>query len=223
MLFLLSKWQTRPWLGEYKAWHSEDGGKTVKEYTDHNTGVYFVSIDHKGWMYTATQAGAFVTEDKGATWFPLHVMISSNTNCREKAGPCEPSEPNCGGQCDRVPHDYQNIVPDFRGDGIAFPSDQGLHVLDRLSPTSPTNSSSNHTLISVIGASLFPRASRSFLLSGGFVWELCGRARENEVLSSGDMHNSMALSAIIAPSKVCSSRIALLIKTSSPVITSVIF
>ena len=29
-----------------------------------------------------------------------------------------------GGVMDRVPHDYQNIVPDFRGDGIAFPSDQ---------------------------------------------------------------------------------------------------
>lgn len=44
---------------------------------------------------------------------------------------------------DRVPHDYQNIIPDFRGDGIAFPSDQGLHILDR--------SSKNYTLISAIG------------------------------------------------------------------------
>ena len=28
-------------------------------------------------------------------------------------------------------HDYQRIVPDFRGDGIAFPSDQGLHIANK--------------------------------------------------------------------------------------------
>ena len=50
-------------------------------------------------------------------------------------------------------------MPDFRGDGIAFPSDQGLHIFDR--------SSKNFTLTSAVG----------------------------------DMHNSMALSAIISPSK----------------------
>mmetsp|Transcript_9058 Transcript_9058/g.29940 ORF Transcript_9058/g.29940 Transcript_9058/m.29940 type:complete len:377 (-) Transcript_9058:1508-2638(-) len=38
-----------------------------------------------------------------------------------------------GRRIDRVPHDYQRIVPDFRGDGIAFPSDQGLHILNRSS------------------------------------------------------------------------------------------
>jgi len=60
--FLFSK------AGEYKAWYSEDGGKTAAEYTNHNTGVYFVMIDQKGWLYTATQAGAFVSQDKGASW-----------------------------------------------------------------------------------------------------------------------------------------------------------
>ena len=51
----------------------------------------------------------------------------------------------------------QNIVP-FR-DGVAFPSDQGLHIFDR--------TSKNHTLTSAVG----------------------------------DMHNSIALSALISPSK----------------------
>lgn len=51
----------------------------------------------------------------------------------------------------------QNIVP-FR-DGVAFPSDQGLHIFDR--------ASKNYTLTSAVG----------------------------------DMHNSIALSAIISPSK----------------------
>ena len=89
--------------------------------------MYFVSIDAKGWMYTATQAGAFVSEDKGASWNPLHVLIARKS----------------GKEMDRVPHDYQNIVPDFRGDGVAFPSDQGLHILDR--------ASANFTLISAVG------------------------------------------------------------------------
>ena len=64
--------------------------------------------------------------------------------------------------CDCRCHCYchcrrQNIVP-FR-DGVAFPSDQGLHIFDR--------SSKNYTLTSAVG----------------------------------DMHNSIALSAIISPSK----------------------
>lgn len=53
--------------------------------------------------------------------------------------------------------DRQNIVP-FR-DGVAFPSDQGLHIFDR--------TSKNHTLTSAVG----------------------------------DMHNSIALSALVSPSK----------------------
>ena len=39
-------------------------------YTAQPPGVYFVMIDSKGRLYTATQAGAFVSEDKGATWIP---------------------------------------------------------------------------------------------------------------------------------------------------------
>ena len=45
---------------------------------------------------------------------------------------------------DRVPHDYQRIVPDFRGDQIAFPSDQGLHIVDKRNKT-------NFQLISAVG------------------------------------------------------------------------
>jgi len=100
--------------GQYRAWESKDGGKTVREFTNHDTGVYFVMIDTRGWFYTATQAGAFVSQDAGATWNAYHVVMHSRS----------------GRVIDRVPHDYQRIVPDFRGDGIAFPSDQGLHIVN---------------------------------------------------------------------------------------------
>jgi len=118
--------------GEYHMRHSEDGGKTVAEYPHIDSrgqgfATYFVMIDQKGWLYAATQSGAFVSEDKGVTWHAYHVMIAMRS----------------GEEMDRVPHDYQNIVPNFRGDGIAFPSDQGLHIVDHDSP--------NYTLTSAIG------------------------------------------------------------------------
>jgi len=106
--FLFSK------AGEYKAWESNDGGKTAHEFTNHDTGVYFVMIDQKGWLYTATQAGAFVSMNKGVKWSAYHVFM----------------ERPDGSIVDRVPHDYQMIEPNFRGNGIAFPSDQGLHIVN---------------------------------------------------------------------------------------------
>jgi len=63
-------------------------------------------------MYTASQPGAFVSEDKGATWNPLHVMIATTTNCSDNAH-CTEKE------VDRVPHDYQvrsiayDLLPNF--------------------------------------------------------------------------------------------------------------
>ena len=59
-------------------------------------------------------------------------------------------------------HDYQGISTGFRGDGVAFPSDQGLGILD----------GDNNTLINAVG----------------------------------DLHNNMALSALISPSKDGKSR-----------------
>jgi hypothetical protein len=76
-------------------------------------GTYFMQIDQKGRLYSATQSGAFVSEDNGVTWNAYHVKIAMRS----------------GQEMDRVPHDYQNIVPNFRGDGIAFPSDQGTWVI----------------------------------------------------------------------------------------------
>ena len=162
--------------GQYRAWESKDGGKTAKEFTNHDTGCYFVMIDGQGWLYTATQAGAFVSEDKGETWNPYHVIMHRRRGGNVSLFPCAPlrlsaSPSLCLSLCvsltdavginagimDRVPHDYQNIVPDFRGDGIAFPSDQGLHIVNR----------SSYDLISAVG----------------------------------DLHNAMSLSALIAPSK----------------------
>jgi hypothetical protein len=122
--------------GEYKAWESTDGGKTAHEFTNHNTGVYFVMIDQKGWLYTATQAGAFVSMDKGGTWEAYHVFMQTPE----------------GRVIDRVPHDYQNIEPDFRGSGVAFPSDQGLHIVNgtELNLTSAVGDMANNMILSAL-------------------------------------------------------------------------
>jgi len=126
--------------GEYRAYQSKDGGKTVSKFTNHDVGSFFVMIDTHGWLYTATQDGAFVSEDSGASWNAYHVVMTNRD----------------GTLHDRVPHDYQRIVPDFRGDGVAIPSDQGLHIVNRSS--------------------------------------------YNLTNACGDLHNNMALSAIISPS-----------------------
>ena len=86
----------------------------MHELKAHPTASYFVMIDprNSSWYYTATQAGAYVSTDAGANWSAYHVVMHSRS----------------GVTIDRVPHDYQRIVPDFRGDGVAFPSDQGLHI-----------------------------------------------------------------------------------------------
>ena len=90
--------------GQYRAWESKDGGKTVKEFTNHDTGVYFVMIDEQGWLYTATQAGAFVSMNEGKNWSAYHAFMEQKN----------------GGIIDRVPHDYQNIIPNFRGKVRSF-------------------------------------------------------------------------------------------------------
>jgi photosystem II stability/assembly factor-like uncharacterized protein len=132
--------------GEYHVYESKDGGKTTAKIGDQ--GAYFVMIGSDGALYTATQDGAFVTHDDGKTWKPYHVVMHVRPSATHPAGKV----------IDRVAHDYQRIVPDFRGDQIAFPSDQGLHIVDMKEKT-------NYQLISAVG----------------------------------DMHNAMALSALISP------------------------
>ena len=53
---------------------------------------------------------------------------------------------------DRVPHDYQNIEPDFRGNGVAFPSDQGLHIVNgtELNLTSAVGDMANNMILSAL-------------------------------------------------------------------------
>ena len=101
--------------GQFHAYESKDGGPSVREFT--HSSAFFVMIDHAGWFYTATQSGAFVSTNGGDTWTALHVWFESI------------SPP--GRVIDRVPHDYQRIVPDFRSNQIAIPSDQGLHYVNR--------------------------------------------------------------------------------------------
>jgi len=60
-----------------------------------------------------------VSNNSGANWSAYHVIVYARTDNRT---------------IDRVPHDYQRIVPDLRGDQIAFPSDQ---VVAPLPPTLP--------------------------------------------------------------------------------------
>lgn len=127
--------------GRYTTWVSRDGGRSVRQLVNHTNAAYFVTIDSRGWYHTATQAGAFRSFDGGASWAAYHVIMHSVS----------------GRTIDRVPHDYQRIVPDFRGDQVALPSDQGLHLV----------AGSNLTLTSAVG----------------------------------DMRNTMALSALIAPSR----------------------
>jgi hypothetical protein len=51
-------------------------------------------------IYAAGTHGAFVSEDKAATWNALHVMISTTKNCTE-------GWRQCNHQVDRVEHDFQ--------------------------------------------------------------------------------------------------------------------
>ena len=110
--------------GEYRTYESKDGGKTAARIESHaDKGAFFVMIDSRGWFYTATQEGAFASQDAGVTWNPLHVWMQNRDGTRH----------------DRVPHDFQRIVPDFRGDGVAIPSDQGLHIVDLSTMQNMTN------------------------------------------------------------------------------------
>ena len=100
------------------AYESKDAGLNVRKFT--HSSAFFVMIDpsEPGWLYTATQSGAFVSTDGGDHWSALHVFMTSDV-------------PTKGRIIDRVPHDYQRIVPDFRKDQLAIPSDQGLHLVNR--------------------------------------------------------------------------------------------
>ena len=91
-------------------WETTDGGASF-----HSLGkneIYHIGIDRQGWLYTAAEEGAFVSQDKGKTWkayFGRRVHRLTNQTV------------------DRVPHDYQRVSLDFAG-GVAFPSDQGLFI-----------------------------------------------------------------------------------------------
>jgi len=109
---------------DFRTYESKDGGKTAARIESHaDKGAFFVMIDSRGFFYTATQDGAFASQDAGVTWNPLHVWMDNRDGTRH----------------DRVPHDYQRIVPDFRGDGVAIPSDQGLHIVDLSTMQNMTN------------------------------------------------------------------------------------
>jgi hypothetical protein len=144
-------------------WDSHDGGATVRKMaptgdtskgtSNHNHGTFYVAIDGRGWSYSASMGGAFVSRDNGSSFDALHMVMTPRRNAENATEwPVE----------NRVNHDYQGISTMFRGDSVAFPSDQGLGILDGY----------NNTLINAIG----------------------------------HLHNNMALSALISPSKDGKSR-----------------
>jgi len=91
-------------------WETTDGGESWNQLLG-DRGVYYVAIDRKGWIYSAAEAGAYRSRDKGKTW-EAHFVRRVGRLTNETR--------------DRVPHDYNRIILDFAG-GMAFPSDQGLY------------------------------------------------------------------------------------------------
>ena len=144
-------------------WDSHNGGVTVRKMgmagdnttgdSPHNHGTFYVAIDGRGWSYCASQGGAYVSRDNGTTFESLHMVMTPRGHA---------ASPNEFPLVNRVLHDYQGISTRFRGDSVAFPSDQGLGILNGY----------NNTLINAVG----------------------------------DLHNNMALSALISPSKDGKSR-----------------
>ena len=61
--------------------------------------LFFHARTHR-LIYAAGVQGAFVSEDKAATWNALHVMVSTTKNCTQ-------GWRGCNHQVDRVQHDYQ--------------------------------------------------------------------------------------------------------------------
>ena len=121
--------------------------------SNHNHGTFYVAIDGRGWGYSASMGGTFVSRDNGSSFDALHMVMTPRRNAENATE---------WPVVNRVNHDYQGISTVFRGDGTAFPSDQGLGICD----------GNSNTLINAVG----------------------------------DMHNNMAMSALISPSKDGKSR-----------------
>ena len=117
----------------------------------------------------------------------------------------------CWPCADRAPHGYQNIVPNFRGDGIAFPSDQGqcAQLLGGFTffvfnlGRSETGESVN-TCAPSVDATKLSRTQCSENLNFAYPVSCCGAAGLHIVNYSspdytlvsavGDLHNTMSLS-----------------------------
>jgi hypothetical protein len=119
-------------------WDSHDGGATARKMgftgdnshgtSNHNHGTFYVAIDGRGWSYSSSMGGAFVSRDNGTASFEaLHMVFTPRGNA-ENASEWP--------LINRVNHDYQGIFTHFRGDGVAFPSDQGLGIVDGATATS---------------------------------------------------------------------------------------
>ena len=206
--------------GSNSNWYSFDGGNTIVKNSKCHEGAFYVGIDSNGWSYQDSQGGAYVTRDNGTTWDKTTV----NFNGRNNTGICNSTE-TC--KSSRDIHDYQGINVGFRGDSVAFPSDQGLYVL--LLCRGVLSAITLHCSVCVSACVLLTQhyiLSRTpFVLQFNLTTLLklpcCHRptlhtiqqcrfilnGTDNNLINAvGDMHNNLALSALISPSRDGKSR-----------------
>lgn len=103
-------------------WGSFDGGVTVQN-MGHPTEAFHVAIDQRGRLFTGAEAGAYWSANNGTAWSPFVVNMTSPE----------------GVVTNRIPHDFQGISTGFAGDGVAYPSDQGLFIVPSGGPPETPN------------------------------------------------------------------------------------
>ena len=98
-------------------YQSLDDGKTFENLNHSN--IFHCGIDRQGRLYTSAMGGAFRSKPCG-----------NGTVCKWERFVSFRHQRRTNRTVARGTHDYQRISLNFGGDGVAFPSDQGLFVAD---------------------------------------------------------------------------------------------
>jgi len=96
-------------------------------------------IDQKNNFYYSGNPGSYVSYNEGKNWSRYQAVF----------------HPRSGGTTTRGAHDFQRIIPYFQGDGIAFPSDQGLHIVNG-TEQNLTSAVGDMTNCDILGLSVSP-------------------------------------------------------------------